>query len=419
MLGDCELRQHTGFSPEHAFGSTARLHRTRGADAAASVPLATGPASRRGGASPGVTAASLEGATGGSGAPSNAEHAAASQRPAPTNATERPLSKRLTRFHKAPSVSGLRRDIVDHPSLKVLPVRAWKRSATTLARGLPAANVPAANILSAKHLVRIRGGRLVAAAGVRAEEPPLGCRLRIMRKYLWVFFRGGEHRVSALSEKPPYGIPAEQAKRFGSNSYGAAMTEAARRNAAARTAKPAAQAPELSPVPPVRRRALVTLHGLLDPTARDAERARLLLALTAPTAFWKKHWPRRRAWGNRASLVRWMPAHALADVLQRHGRAVAVDLREGSGELLAALRPLAAKHGAAASRALAEEAKASSDGGDGVSAAASALASLGLVLLTLDTCSDDPVFVIASRSSLARARRAASAAKVVVAEAAS
>lgn len=28
-----------------------------------------------------------------------------------------------------------------------------------------------------------------------------------MRSYLWVFFRGGEHRVSALSEKPPYGIP--------------------------------------------------------------------------------------------------------------------------------------------------------------------------------------------------------------------
>ena len=41
--------------------------------------------------------------------------------------------------------------------------RARPLSATTLARSLPCANVPAPNILSAKHLARIRGGLLFAA----------------------------------------------------------------------------------------------------------------------------------------------------------------------------------------------------------------------------------------------------------------
>ena len=80
--------------------------------------------------------------------------------------------------------------------------------------------------------------------------------------------------------------------------------------------------------------------------------------------------------------------------------------------------PLARKHGAAASRARAAARRVGAGTDDaGVTAAAVAVAKVGLALVTVDTCSDDPVFLLVPRPLTARARRVAATAKVVLAEA--
>jgi hypothetical protein len=161
----------------------------------------------------------------------------------------------------------------------------------------------------------------------------------VTRKYLWVYSRAGRWDVSALSTKPPYGMNLSSVVRFGSSSYGAARDESSRRNR-----ERLSSAPTLIRASATACAAVLKLHALLDPARRGADDQRLWLALSDPTGFWQRFWPKREPWASAKALSRSMPAVVLLELLTKRRLVVASDWKAESSELGAALNKLARVH---------------------------------------------------------------------------